>query len=59
MLGKKINLVNEIPAEAARVYDGMCIIRQLPTGFDTFGDPSDYVLKRITSNSSALHFFHH
>ena len=50
-LEKKINLVNQIPADAARVYDGMCIIRQLPTGFDTFGDLSDYVLKKITSNS--------
>ena len=49
-LEKKINLVNQIPADAARVYDGMCIIRQLPTGFDTFGDLPDYVLK-ITSNS--------
>ena len=57
-LENKINLVNQIPADAARVYDGMCIIRQLPTGFDNFEEGiSDYVLKRITSNSSALIFF--
>ena len=57
-LENKINLVNQIPGDAARVYDGMCIIRQLPTGFDNFEEGiSDYVLKRITSNSSALIFF--
>ena len=56
-LENKINLVNQIPADAARVYDGMCIIRQLPTGFDNFQGISDYVLKRITSHSSALIFF--
>ena len=56
-LEKKINLANQIPADAARVYDGMCIIRQLKTGFGIFGDLSDYVLKRITFNGSALIFF--
>ena len=56
-LEKKINLVNQISADVARVYGRMCIIFQLPTGFDTFGDLSDYVLKRITSNSSTLIFF--
>ena len=56
-LENNINLVNQIPADAARVYDGMCIIRQLPTGFDNFQGISDYVLKRITSPSSALIFF--
>ena len=40
-LEKKTNLVNQMPADVARVYDGMCIICQLPTGFDTFGDLSD------------------
>ena len=30
-LEKKINLVNQISADAARLYDGMCFIRQLPT----------------------------
>ena len=57
MLGKENNLVNQIPADAARVYDVICIIRQLPTSFNTFGDLSDYVLKGIASSSSALIFF--
>ena len=56
-LEKKINLVNQIPPDAARMYDGMCIIRQLPIGFDTFTYLSDYVLKRITFSSSAYIFF--
>ena len=29
----------------------------LPTDFDSFGDLSDYVLKRVTSSSSAFIFF--
>ena len=37
-----------------RVHD---IIHQLRTGFDTLVDLSDFVLKRITSNSSAHFFF--
>ena len=56
-LEKKINLVNQISDNAARVYDCMCIIRQLPPSFDTFRDLSDCFLKRITSNSVALIFF--
>lgn len=39
--------------QTARVYDSICIIHQLPTGFNTFGYPFDYVLNSITSNSSA------
>ena len=27
-LENKINLVNQIPPDAAQMYDGMCIIRQ-------------------------------
>ena len=56
-LEKKINLANQILADTARVYDGMCIIRQLKTGFGILRDLSDYVLKRITFNGSALTFF--
>ena len=33
-------------------YDGTHIICQLPTGLDTFGDLSIYVLRKITSNNS-------
>ena len=32
-LEKKINLVNQIPADAARVYNEMCLLCQLPAGF--------------------------
>ena len=55
-LERKTSLVSQITADLARVCDGMCIIIQLTTGFDTFGDLSDYVLKRITSNTSAQIF---
>ena len=35
----------------------MCIIQQLPCGIETFGQLSDFVLKRITTNESAHIFF--
>ena len=53
----KISLIDAIPPRSARIYDGMCIIQQLPTGLETFGDVSDYVLKRITSNDAEKIFF--
>ena len=57
-LKKKINLFIQISADTTRLYDGMCIIRQLPTSFDTFVDLFYYVLKGITSRSSARIVFH-
>ena len=55
-LENKISLVSQITTDVARVCDGVCIIIQLTTGFDTFGELSDSVLKRITSNTSAQIF---
>ena len=40
-----------MPIHAGTGYDGMRIIRQLPTSFDNFGDLSDYALRKITSNN--------
>ena len=34
----------------AVIFSGMCLIQQLPPGLNTFGDISDLILKRITSN---------
>ena len=35
----------------------MCIVQQVPTSFEVFGQLSDYILKRITSNPSTNIFF--
>ena len=56
-LEEKITLVDHVPQESARVYDRMCIVQQVPTGFEVFGQLSDYILKRITSNPSTNIFF--
>ena len=57
VLEDRIPVLGTIPPKAARIYDGMCIIQQLPTGLETFGDLSESVLKRITSNDSSHIFF--
>ena len=49
--------LEEIPNQSARACDRMCLIQQSPTGLGTFGQLSDYILKRITSNPSKLIFF--
>ena len=54
---EKIDRAEDIPAMAARIYDGMCIIQQLPSGIETFGELSKYALKRITNNNSPHVFF--
>ena len=56
-LEEKITFVDHVPQESARVYDEMCIVQQVPTGFEVFGQLSDYILKRITSNPSTNIFF--
>ena len=56
-LEDRIPTADTIPSKAARIYDGMCIIQQLPNGLETFGDLSECVLKRITANNSPHVFF--
>ena len=56
-LEDKIQVLDTVPPKTARVYDGMCLIQQLPSGLETFGALSEYVLKRITTNDSPHVFF--
>ena len=56
-LEDRIPVRSAIPQKNARIYDGMCIIHQLSTGLETFGDLSERVLKRITSNDTFHIFF--
>ena len=48
----RIETVDEIPSKSAVIYDGMCIMHQLPKYLETFRDLSSFLLKRITSNDS-------
>ena len=41
----------------AKIFDGMCLIQQLPCGLETFGDVSDFLLRRITNNEQDTVFF--
>lgn len=56
-LAEKIETLETIPKKSARIYDGMCIIQQLPSGLETFGELSKTVLNRITSNDSEHIYF--
>ena len=49
---KEIPSLEEIPSNSTMIYDGMCVIQQLPNQLNTFGVVSDFVLRRITSNSA-------
>ena len=39
------------------IFNGMCLIQQLPSGLNTFGDISDLILKRISSNHAQQVYF--
>ena len=41
----------------AVIFDGMCLIQQLPPGLNTFGHISDLILKGITSNHAQQVYF--
>ena len=56
-LEEKIDHIDNMPPKAARIYDGMVILQQLPNGLETFGEVSEFVLKRITANDSEHIFF--
>ena len=56
-LEDRIPVLSAIPPKNARIYDGMCIIHQLSTSLETFGDLSERVLERITSNDTFHIFF--
>ena len=49
---KEIPLLAEAPADSTLIFDGMCVIQQLPSGLETFGTISEFVLKRITANQA-------
>ena len=56
-LEEKINLVDSVPQNFARVFDGMCIIQQLASCLEIFGCLSDFILTHITNNSYSNIFF--
>ena len=54
---RRIETVDEIPCKSAIIYDGTCILHQVPKCLETFRDLSSYLLKMITSNDSDHVFF--
>ena len=52
-LEKDIPSLAEVPTNSTLIYDGMCVIQQLPSSLDTFGTISDFVLRRITRNNAS------
>ena len=53
---KEMEHLTEV-SEGAHIYDGMCLLQQLRHPLLTFGDASEAILQRITSNSSTKIFF--
>ena len=51
-----VQLPTPVEGEAV-VFDGMCLIQQLPPGLNTFGKISDLILKRIASNHPQQVYF--
>ena len=54
---ERIETSDKIPSKSARIYDGMCIMHQLPKYLETFRGLPSHVLKTITSNDSNHVFF--
>lgn len=51
-------MVDALPVDCVRVFDGMVIIQQLASmSLETFGEMSEYVLKRITSHPGKIVYF--
>ena len=51
-------MVDALPVDCVRVFDGMVIIQQLASmSFETFGEMSEYVLKRIISHPGKIVYF--
>ena len=51
-------LLDTFPENCVQVFDGMVIIQQLPSlSLETFGEMSEYVLKRITSHAARIVYF--
>ena len=56
-LEEKMSLVNSVPQNCARFFDGMSIVQQLPSGLKIFGCLLDFILTHITNNSSSNIYF--
>ena len=54
---ERIETVDELPCKSAIIYDGTCILHQVPKCLETFRDLSSYLLRMITSNDSDHVFF--
>ena len=46
-----------IPEDCPKIFDGMVLLQKLPPTLATFGDISDYLLKKILNGGSRIAFF--
>ena len=49
---KDIPTMEEVLVNSYLIFDGLCVIQQLPKGLDTFGTISEFILKWIASNNA-------
>ena len=52
-----MSLVDSVPQNCTRVFDGMYIVQQLPSGLEIFGCLWNFILTCITNNPSLNIFF--
>ena len=52
LLQKDIPTMEEVPANSSLIFNGLCVIQQLPKGLDTFDTISEFILKRIARNNA-------
>ena len=52
-----IELVEEIPENTPSIHDGMVVFQKFPQTLVSFGDISDYILRKIMKAPSRVSFF--
>ena len=57
VLEEKMSLVDCVPQNCSRTFDGMCIVQQLTSGMKIFGCLQDFVVTLITNNPISNIFF--
>ena len=57
VLEEKMSLVDCVPQNCSRTFDGMCIVQQLTSGMKIFGCLQDFVVTIITNNPISNIFF--
>ena len=57
ILDSSIPQVVAVPENTPKIFDGMVLLQKLPPTLTTFGEISDYLLKKITTGTAQVSFF--